>query len=446
LVAEEAHFTLELSRSRGYTMAGHDQATAAPETARDLSGAAGDIRAAWTLSKSAEQLEEALAGRGISLAAVSPEEARASERTAAFAKEVGNFAPVLKEGEIVAVTERGQVYRLDERTTGEERPDVEARFPGLDRAALLTVTDTKEVMHEAARAAWRDARRDEQEQARPASSIEAAIAEALIDTMTGTELAAALDKAGITIARADAQDVAALEALRGDERLDQDIAWLNLETHRPRHFAELLPGDFAAVTRQGDVYQLSPQKLDLEDIAHRLADVEPRMPSVIEARAQAEIIREETAELWAQRRAEGLQNYADFIADRDDTRDRRASEHEVAQGAADLADATEATLDQGERGLGQGLASFAKTVERILGGIFSLFGADEVKLTPLQTELASRANEELAEARAFARAAAEKEAALQWLLAEQRRQQQEEERQAESRGRLDRGRELEREL
>ncbi len=171
------------------------------EDIRPLGKTAGEIRAAWALSRSAEQLEEALAANGLSLATVSAEEARQSERTAAFAKEVGNFDRVLKENEIVAVNQYGDVFRFDQRTTGDRAPDIEARFPQIDRAGLLSVTDASEVMQEAARAAWRDERRAEREKERPATVIETVIAEALASTMTGTDFAAALDKAGLTITR-----------------------------------------------------------------------------------------------------------------------------------------------------------------------------------------------------------------------------------------------------
>ena len=149
---------------------------------RPLGKTAGDIRMAWTLSRTAEELEEALAAKGITLAEVSAEEARQSERTAAFAKEVGNFARVLREGEIVAVNGRGDVHRLDQRTTGDLRPEIEARldgFAGIDRAGLLNVTDAKEAMQEASRAAWGAERRAERDMARPLTGIEATIAEAL---------------------------------------------------------------------------------------------------------------------------------------------------------------------------------------------------------------------------------------------------------------------------
>ena len=100
------------------------------EARRDapVSGTAAEIRVAWALSRTPSEIEDALAARGIGLALVSPEEAYASERRAALAKEAGKFAPVLREGEIVAVNGRGSVYRLDERTTGDMRPEIEGRL------------------------------------------------------------------------------------------------------------------------------------------------------------------------------------------------------------------------------------------------------------------------------------------------------------------------------
>jgi hypothetical protein len=258
---------------------------------RPLGKTAADIRAAWTLSRSAEQLEDALASRGITLAEVSAEEARQSQRTAAFVKEVGNFARVLKEGEIVAVTARGN-HRLDARTTGDAHPDIEARFPGLDRAGLLSVTVTKEAMQEAARATWRSEQQIEREKARPANWIGSRIAEcaqqarisganivqdaegrhvskveALADRLKpdderqmqtaavyGREaFAARLEDAGIVIVRATDADRLALDALQHDENMKRLAAETNREAYKGNHFAALETGDLAAVTRNGDV-------------------------------------------------------------------------------------------------------------------------------------------------------------------------------------------------
>ena len=125
-------------------------------------------------------------------------------------------------------------------------------------------------------------------------------------TMTGTEFAAALDKAGLTITRATEADQLALDALRQDAALGAAVARAERRTHTARHFDTVQAGDFAAVTRGGDVFRLNPTALDFEEAEQRLADTQPRMPSVVEARAVNEIGREQTDELWAQRRAENM--------------------------------------------------------------------------------------------------------------------------------------------
>jgi MobA/MobL family len=394
-----------------------------PEDTRPLGKTAGEIRTAWTLSRSAGELDEALAARGMTLAAVTADEARQSERRAAFAKEIGNFARVFKEGEIVAVSTHGDVHRLDQRTTGDLRPEIEARLSSIDRAGLLSVTDAKEVMQEAARAAWRSERQAEREKALPTTGIETAIAEALTTTLTGTDFAAALDKAGLTITRATERDVPALDALRQDEDLAALAAKANGEYRQPHHFASLEPGDFAAVTRSGDVWWINPHTMDLEDIEQRLADTQTRMPSVVEARAQSEINREAIADLWAERRAENARAAELRSENREAERDVRATDAEIKGAAYDAADA----VDAGLGAAGRSISRLAKAVESVLGGIFSFFGGGETRLSPMQRELAARANEELAGARAAVAAMQEMETAQDWQIFQQDKQRQQEE-------------------
>ena len=140
-------------------------------------------------------------------------------------------------------------------------------------------------MQEASRAAWKDEQHTEQDMARPLTGIETTIAEALASTMTGIEFAAALDRAGLTITRATEADQRALDALRRDEDMARLAAEVNREAREPHFFAKLEPGDFAAVTRGGDVFRLNPTALDFEEAEQRLADVQPRLPTVVEARA-----------------------------------------------------------------------------------------------------------------------------------------------------------------
>lgn len=107
---------------------------------RPLHGKAADIRLAYSLSDSAEGFVKNLDEHGIKLAYVRREEADRSHRDAAFAREVGRFAPEYREGEYVAIDRRGHAYGLNRATTGEQRGDVEKfmgtldsmRFRGID--------------------------------------------------------------------------------------------------------------------------------------------------------------------------------------------------------------------------------------------------------------------------------------------------------------------------
>ncbi len=426
---------------------GEPQNRATPQDTRPLGKTASEILLAWTLSRSAGEFEEALAAKGISLATVSRDEAEQSQRTAAFAKEVGNFAPTLKAGEIVAVNEHGAVHRLTERTTGDAAPDIEARFPGIDRAALLNVADTKEVMRDAARAAYRDEMREAREIDTPLTRIETAIADALTNTMTGVEFAAALDAAGITIVRTTPTDEKALVALRDEAQRAAAEAFTLMDDTDIRdapRYANLINGDYAVVTRSGDVLRLNPTAFDFEDMEQRLADVQIRLPSVIEARAQIEINRETTAEFWAD-----LREWNAEVRDaRIDAREGDRALHETVAAGEHMVEATFGSagdaIDDGVHAAGRFSQGLAKFVENILGGIFSFF-VSEPKLTPLQAELAARANVELAEARAVAVELREQDAARLDIIHQRDRERQREEEHERDTAQRERQRERERE-
>lgn len=286
---------------------------------KPLGKTAGDIRLAWSLSRSAGDFVRGIEERGLILVHVSAGEARESERAHAFAKAINRQNRALKEG-FAVVDQRGNVTRIDQRVTGDLREEIDKRLGGIDRAGLLSVDDAREVMREANRAAWAEQQRSQRESERPATGIETAIAGALNATMTGHEFAEALDKAGLTITRATAADVQALDALRRDDAL---AAAGDIEASG-RRFAPLEIGDFAAVTKSGEVFRLNPAKLDFAEIEQRLADVQPRMASVTEARALNEINREETIEAWARRRADNRAAQtarADAFEARQDMRD-----------------------------------------------------------------------------------------------------------------------------
>jgi hypothetical protein len=168
----------------------------------------------------------------------------------------------------------------------------------------MSVSDTKEAMREAGRAAAAQERRDARERDRPLTRIEERIiacqqqAERGLDVerdgehvrLTGREaFAEALDRAGIAVVRVTDRDIGALEALRRDEELARLAAETNLEARRSGRFGVLEAGDIAAVDRAGNVHRLNPHKIDLNRLESQLLEAGGgRLASVTEARAEFE--------------------------------------------------------------------------------------------------------------------------------------------------------------
>jgi hypothetical protein len=125
----------------------------------ELSRIEKEIWAAYHDSPNAREFVAALAGRRIALAAVTKDEADRSHRQAEFAKAVGNYAPRYRDGEILAITEPGsifrrdgqpvearRIFRLDERTTGHGSQRVE-RFLEPVRNGLKGLDATTEILN-----------------------------------------------------------------------------------------------------------------------------------------------------------------------------------------------------------------------------------------------------------------------------------------------------------
>jgi hypothetical protein len=448
------------TRGGGPEPSGGPAARPEPEDMRPLGKVAGEIRIAWTLSRTAEELEEALAAKGISLAEVSPEEAQQSQRTAAFAKEVGNYARVLREKEIVAVDQFGGVHRFDQRTTGDLRPEIEARFDGfagIDRAGLLNVTDAKEAMQEASREIWRAERQAEREQARPASWMEQRIAEcaeaartegatiqqdrdgkrvggteALADSLRpegqretkevkvyGTEaFAALLEDAGIAIARVTEPDTRVLDSWREELAKDRMLSAATDEIYQGNRLDEVLIGDLAAVARNGDVHRINPEKLG--DAPRHIGD---DLPGVIETQAKFKVERAATADIWTELKTANAEDRsastAAFEGDRALHRHAAAAEHGVEKTFEAAADAIEATTGFGKRTLA--------ILESALSGFFSFFGGGGPKLTQQQQHDRAQAqdgNLEADHARGYAASEQQNEAERDGRIFELVRQQQ----------------------
>ena len=231
---------------------------------KPLGKTAGEIRLAWNVTRhrGADAFAEQIEKRGLILVYVSAEEAAASQRAQAFAKAIGHQNRALKEG-FAVVDSRGNVTRIDQRTTGDQWEEIQKRLGGIDRDELLTVAQAREVMREVNRAEFRERKQAERDEARPATAIETAINAAHRQAAGGKELAEALEKAGLTVTRATAADVAALDILRRDQELTQIVADAAGIAQQPgRQFGRLEEGELAAVTRRGDVFRLNPHQLE----------------------------------------------------------------------------------------------------------------------------------------------------------------------------------------
>jgi len=136
----------------GETRAGQQQPQPPPPApAPPLGRTAGEIRLAHSRSDSAPSFAAALAEKGIALAITTKEDAEKSRIAAAAAQEKGSYAPVYREGEIVAVNDRATVYRLNESTTGSKFADMQRYLRnGLDTSTLRSIEATKEMMYDRA--------------------------------------------------------------------------------------------------------------------------------------------------------------------------------------------------------------------------------------------------------------------------------------------------------
>jgi hypothetical protein len=319
------------------------------------------------------------------------------------------------------------VYRLNERTTGDERGAIEGRLVGLDREALMSIADTAEAMRAASWAAELTKRQAEREAARPATALEARIiecaeqarqfgahvqknehgeillgADALAyrmrdpDERTGEAaivhgqeaFAARLDAAGIAIVRVTATDIRALDALRQGEAAARLAAAANGETRKEYHFAELVEGELAAVTRGGDVHHINADKL-------RGVDLAAGLPSVIEARAAFEIDREQRDSLYAGARADHVAAQEAFAA-RQDLRQATREAERIVEAAVETPVAPVSRAIDIVGGL---LGGAAKIVEAI--GDFFFAGPKPTRQQAHEAAQA-RGNEETLHARDYA--------------------------------------------
>jgi hypothetical protein len=128
---------------------------AIPKPPAHLKGIDRPIWNACERSDNAKSFAEALVDQKVAFAAVTKEEADRSHREAAFAREIGRYAPQYREGQIVAVTEPGSIYRSQNGEVVEARrvhrldPLNADRYLvklGIDPGQLKGIDATKEVL------------------------------------------------------------------------------------------------------------------------------------------------------------------------------------------------------------------------------------------------------------------------------------------------------------
>jgi hypothetical protein len=332
----------------------------AQPTIKPLGKTAGEIRLAWQLTATTEQFAQAIEDRGLILVHVSADEAAASQRAQAFAKAIGRQNRAVKEG-FAVVDARGNVTRIDQRTTGEQWEVIQKRLAGIDREELLNVAAAREVMREANRIEWREHKQAERDAARPPTTLETAINAIHRAAPDRQRFAEALGKADIAITRATAADVTALNTLRRDQELAQIVAQgAGIAPHAGPRLAPVREGELAAVTARGDVYRISLQHLE-PALARQLQ--EGSLPSITQTRAGFEIERiaaatfqQEMIDIQLARRAEA----AEARVAGDHARDAVRAQRDTVWSAERE---TRATLDAGRDGIDTG--------NRLLGGVAS---------------------------------------------------------------------------
>jgi hypothetical protein len=115
-----------------------------PADPQNLKGAALHIWNACARSDSARAFAAALDEQQIALATPNKEEAQRSHMNASFAREVERLSPEYRDGEIIAVTLEGRVYKITPRNTGMDRDQLEAFLAPFDRSQLQGIAATQD--------------------------------------------------------------------------------------------------------------------------------------------------------------------------------------------------------------------------------------------------------------------------------------------------------------
>ncbi|HTB11096.1 MAG TPA: MobA/MobL family protein [Bryobacteraceae bacterium] len=113
-----------------------------------LRGNAAQVWWAYNSTKTPEAFEESLKERGLHLARVTAEDAADSKTEFWIAKRLGRYSPTLREGEYVAVSDRGQAYRLTQRALNHEDREIKAFMGALDQRPMPSLREVQDAVQE----------------------------------------------------------------------------------------------------------------------------------------------------------------------------------------------------------------------------------------------------------------------------------------------------------
>jgi hypothetical protein len=223
----------------------------------DLTAIRETIRDCWDRSDNGHAFEAALEEKGLILA-------RGDRR------------------DLVIIDHEGGIHSLSKRITGATAAQTRIRMADVDRDQLLSVREARAVLRDARQAD----RATEQQRARPSSEVEIKIFTAHRGNTNDKAFVAELAEKGLTLARATAPDLIALDAIR------QAMA-----AHDFSHGMRYAPpavglGDLVAVNRWGGIHRLDPGRIPVREVEQRFAKAKLDPPSIVEARAAYEIERE----------------------------------------------------------------------------------------------------------------------------------------------------------
>lgn len=386
----------------------------------DLRAIRETVRACWERSDNGRSFEAALAERGCVLA-------RGDRR------------------DFVVIDPAGGDHALGKRILGVAATEIRARLADIDKMQLPSVDAAKAMQAEQARLERVQtteriaAIKAPSPTIAPAGGLQTrpqAASQEITENRRSNELAAALGRPGLALARVTSEDVKALDALRRDEHVTGAID----PDYKPRYVPEVQPGQLVTVDRFGNVRQVAP---DRRNDAQQLAEKQARLPSVVEARGLAEVKAARRTEIINERRAERAEIRESRTAarvarslERDAAREAHATAAANKRNLNNVAGAAEKTVGRTFGMLGNALAAVGKVVEALANMV-----SPPAPPTPDQAERQARVAEEQQDAARAAEQQAQHDQLLDQMARDDAQRRRDEERPRDD---YDRGRERER--